>query len=229
MDEHFALTKEWIAKSYDKFNIECFGAALPSSLKTDFEITHSRRNLGEFRHDRKRNIQTIRISDYYDRSERAYANTLLHEMCHAYVRKRYGDVERPHGPEWNKIACHVMDETDCRYGEITCRGCGEKLTPDKAKPRKYLIFTDRNGIEGVMCTDKPHIMADILFSKGATKDGVIYSVATADKNLSALPKRRTVRWNRLKDRGTDIHTIISDPLNGVQTLRSRNYGLGNVG
>ena len=90
------LTVEWMRLQFVQLNQDCFDGHLPLPR---FSVSHARTRLGTmaFRWKEIRTgllpgqvkrvpyNHTIRLSDYYEQSERDYQNTLLHEMIHLYI------------------------------------------------------------------------------------------------------------------------------------------------
>lgn len=83
------LTISYISEKFEKYNNLYFNG----SLKTPkFKISNSKRALGTLSISRRLNFyggytkeHTISISKYYDRTEKQYDNTLIHEMIHLYI------------------------------------------------------------------------------------------------------------------------------------------------
>ena len=83
------LTISYISEKFEKYNNLYFNG----SLKTPkFKISNSKRALGTLCISRRLNFyggytkeHTISISKYYDRTEKQYDNTLIHEMIHLYI------------------------------------------------------------------------------------------------------------------------------------------------
>ena len=83
------LTISYISEKFEKYNNLYFNG----SLKTPkFKISNSKRALGTLSISKRLNFyggynkeHTISISKYYDRTEKQYDNTLIHEMIHLYI------------------------------------------------------------------------------------------------------------------------------------------------
>jgi hypothetical protein len=83
------LTISYISEKFEKYNNLYFNG----SLKTPkFKISNSKRALGTLSISRRLSFyggytkeHTISISKYYDRTEKQYDNTLIHEMIHLYI------------------------------------------------------------------------------------------------------------------------------------------------
>ena len=133
------LTIKFIAESFARFNETYFNGELQTP---EFEIFHRKCRLGEYHWkyglDDSLSESVIRISDMYDRTERDYLNTLIHEMIHLYIRQNnIKDTRRHHGQVFYSIAARINREGGwniSRTDEIA--GCG--LT-DKSDGKKYVV------------------------------------------------------------------------------------------
>ena len=82
------LTLLYIENSFIKYNEKYFNGEL---VMPTFEITNSKIVLGqmETKYDmfyKKRFI--LRVSKYYDRTEKQYDETIIHEMIHQYISQK---------------------------------------------------------------------------------------------------------------------------------------------
>ena len=79
------LTINYIENAFDKYNALYFNDMLTAPR---FRIINSKRNLGtlSIRYDLLgRKVHTLSVSRYYDRTEKQYDNTIIHEMIHLYI------------------------------------------------------------------------------------------------------------------------------------------------
>lgn len=86
------ITKAWLHIRHKEFNKKYFNGKLTLPL---FEITNVKGYLGLFTRANGR-ISTICISNKFDRTERDFCQTLLHEMIHQYIRENNLKDTRPH-------------------------------------------------------------------------------------------------------------------------------------
>lgn len=104
------LTIDFIARSFSKFNDEYFDGRLKTPV---FEIMHTKRLLGQCKWDNrgsKRMNYRIRISDYYQRDEKQYQNTILHEMIHLFMRQNdIKDTRTHHGQVFYRYADFINE------------------------------------------------------------------------------------------------------------------------
>ena len=84
---------DFLYAKFDEYNKRCFGGRLK---RPKIVVSNAKRQLGLFMASRP--TPTIKVSNYYDRTEEEYVDTLVHEMIHYYI---YTDGIRdtgPHGP-----------------------------------------------------------------------------------------------------------------------------------
>lgn len=100
----------WIKENFAKFNKKIFNDKLETP---HFKIFKSSKVNG--RCSWKRNILSgecdfeISISNYYDRTQKEFENTLIHEMIHLeFVQK--GEFREHHGRKWQKRAYEIGQE-----------------------------------------------------------------------------------------------------------------------
>ncbi len=106
------LTEKFIRENFKAFNKKYFDDNL---TEPDFSITMAKLYLGRLAYRRKEDVGCcdfiIAISDYYDRSEHDYLNTLLHEMIHLYIRQNnIEDTRKHHGKIFNEIAQRISGD-----------------------------------------------------------------------------------------------------------------------
>lgn len=130
------LTIEFIKENFHKYNKEYFDGVLK---EPKFEISKTKRQLGCMQ--RKCGSYLIRVSNYYDRSEHDYLNTLIHEMIHLYIRQQgikdtnthhgrvfyaWADKINKHG--WEIARCNSVGDAPLTNGGNTTYYIGAFLT-----------------------------------------------------------------------------------------------------
>lgn len=96
------ITLDYIENAFEKYNKKYFNGTL---VKPSFVIMHKKRVFGTFNRTLKydelfgeyRWKFTISISDYYERSEFEFNNTIIHEMIHQYIRQNNLKDTSTHG------------------------------------------------------------------------------------------------------------------------------------
>lgn len=189
------ITKELLNEWFEHDNQWYFADELK---KPNWVITNNRSRYGQFRP----RTWTIEISTAYVRSERDYHNTFLHELCHLYVRQKYGYLVQHHGFEWKMIASRITSDTNGKYGTIKRIGGGQdKATLRSSKMYKYVVFTSKYGNLGIgKYTNDAYVSK--LKNLNCIESGTdIYYFVSNDTEMNnyTLHKVNTmsVRWNKL--------------------------------
>ena len=110
MKNEFTLTIEYIRRRFHEYNEAYFNGELKEPA---FTIDTVKSFLGQCQWKKDGNgvkKYTIRISDYYQMSERNYCETLLHEMIHLFIRQNgLKDTRTHHGAIFYKYANFLKD------------------------------------------------------------------------------------------------------------------------
>ena len=119
------LTIKFIENSFDKYNVLYFNGLLKKPI---FKITNSKRRLGSLgtRYLPFKNEYTLSVSKYYDRTEKQYDNTIIHEMIHLYIDQMgivdngsHGRVFKQHCARINQYGWNLSRCTDTSQWELT--------------------------------------------------------------------------------------------------------------
>lgn len=110
------ITLDYLAKAWEKYNVQYFDGAL---RKPRFKIDNSKRRMGCYHPSEC----MISISKYYERTEKQYDTTIIHEMIHQYIRQNnIRDTSAHHGKVFKSIAARInMDGWNIQ----TRTGCDE--------------------------------------------------------------------------------------------------------
>lgn len=110
------VTEQWMKEMFGKLNALYFSSKLPVPV---LGVSHSRTQLGTmgFRKNRFWGMTrfsdfTIRLTTYYDMTERQACNVLLHEMIHYYIAYHRQRDTSPHG----RIFRTMMEQLNRDYG-----------------------------------------------------------------------------------------------------------------
>lgn len=102
------VTTDWLEACFQRFNANYFNAQLPLPI---FKLSKSRTRLGTMSYKKVRRWGrwqssdfTIRLTTYYDMTERQAQNVLLHEMIHYYIAYTGQRDTAPHGAVWKGMA-----------------------------------------------------------------------------------------------------------------------------
>lgn len=108
IDRDYEITIGLLEEKFKEFNSLFFGNKIKS---IHFILSKSEMYYGRFYP-----IEwCIEISMAYKRSQIDYMNTLLHEMCHAFIRQIYGIYAQPHGYEWKEVAEMINEKSSYKY------------------------------------------------------------------------------------------------------------------
>ena len=143
----------------------------------------------------------IEITTAYIRSENAYKNTFLHELCHLYVREKYGAYVQSHGYEWKEVADRVTRLTKGKYGVIQRCGGYKETTylRENNKVNHFVVFTDYNGhLSIAKYSDNEYVMK--LKRLGCVKENTeMYYFISKDVRMADITLRKarasSVTWN----------------------------------
>ncbi len=148
------ISKHWIEENFILFNTDYFGGVLPLPK---FSVSKARTRLGSFKYKwkiiksgflhssvkRKSYDFTIRISNYYDITEKQYQNILLHEMIHFYIAFKNLNDTSVHG----KIFRAMMDSLNEKGWNVCVSTDVKKWPVTKSRENKkqiVLAFTMEN-------------------------------------------------------------------------------------
>lgn len=101
--------------TFDTCNMKYFEGML---LFPQFELLHSFRTCGYFKYmkggwfDKAIYDPVIKMTDYYDFTEKQFVDIMVHEMIHYYLAYTGLDRRCRHGREFRKMA----DYLSCTYG-----------------------------------------------------------------------------------------------------------------
>ena len=131
---------KWMEDNFRKCNDLYFGGVLPLP---DFAISKSRTQLGLMSCKRRTGLWgkkkysefLIKLSSYYDMTERQAQNVLIHEMIHYYIAFKGMRDTSPHG----RIFCSMADSMNEKFGweiTISTRTKGWKVAEDSENKKR---------------------------------------------------------------------------------------------
>lgn len=145
------LTVDILREWFRQFDADYFGSTLPMPR---IAISKARTRLGTMACRKQRRLLrwvysdfTIRISTYYEQSEREYQTTLLHEMIHYYIMYKHIPDTSSHG----RVFREMMRRLNSQYGwhiTISSSMRGKKPSdPQAAGTSTFLVLaiTMRSG------------------------------------------------------------------------------------
>lgn len=143
------VNRTWIENNFNKFNAEYFEGKLPIPT---FQICNTYRMLGQcgaknWKAEHPNFV--IKISNYFDRTEKEFQNTLIHEMIHLHFQSNK-DWKESHGKKFQAMA-RSFD----KYGwniHTTEQGLKSKTTNGKIDTRIIMTFNDvRRNLTWLCC------------------------------------------------------------------------------
>ena len=183
------ITLDYIKSNFDKFNVKYFNGEL---ITPKFRITRVKSYLGQlsWKHiNGERTNYLISISVMFDRSDKDFCNTILHEMIHLYIRQNNIKDTRPHhGMVFYQIADRIN-----QYGWNISR-CGNtegcELTTKETITYNMVAFI-RKGRYFLMrynAKNRSNYVAKFIKYKYT---GIIWFTSTDNKKYATFPECRT--------------------------------------
>lgn len=118
------LTLQWMKENFDKYN----NLYWDGKLKTPtFQIVSTRCTNGAYRYSKEGGF--LKLSNYHKNTEKEFANTLIHEMIHAYIRQNHlaalgdhhGEVFQKEAARLNALGWNISRCTDFSKVEPTIK------------------------------------------------------------------------------------------------------------
>ena len=124
---------------------------------------------------------TIRLSNYYDLSERDFQNVLLHEMIHYHIAYAGVKDTSPHGVVFRRMA----EAFNRKYGwNIKVTGSTRGIKPAKPQPdREFLVLA--------LLLDSGEHLFSVVNPRYAHE---------IDRNISCVSRVKSVSWYTTRDR-----------------------------
>lgn len=199
------LTLLYIENSFIKYNEKYFNGEL---VMPTFEITNSKRILGqmETKYDifyKKRFI--IRVSKYYDRTEKQYDETIIHEMIHQYISQKNIKDNGSHG-RYFKFMCSVINKDGWNL-QRTTNVNDWKLT-EESKQKEERIKRNKVYNIGVFC--RPNRDKQFIFRYADCCESRIKRILEYNKLEYKLYKTKDSIFDRFKNTQNRIGGILID-------------------
>lgn len=135
------LTLDYINDAWEKYNKKYFNGEL---IKPRFAIGKTKNCMGRFTPSYYGSEPIIMISCYYERTEKQYDTTIIHEMIHQYIRQNnIKDTSAHHGRVFKSIANRINLDGWSIHTSTDFDGVGECL--DKNKTYNVFVFKTDNG------------------------------------------------------------------------------------
>lgn len=189
------LTTNFLKHKHSEYNKEYFGGCLPNVI---FIIKKNKRTLGHYLH-KHFGLSEIMISTYYDRSERDFCRTLLHEMIHQYIDFKGLKDTSMHGRYFKEYSKML----NAHGWNITAR---EKLPSNISTTEKHeyhvIKFREKSGSYFIFVSCSSHYndffqkLNQLSFSNGVYSE--IEKYKTTNPIFSTFPQcRSNIRGRRI--------------------------------
>lgn len=212
------LTVDTLNAWFRQFNASYFDGELPVPR---IVVNKARTRLGTMSCKKVRRLFrwvlsdfTIRISTYYDCTERQYQETLLHEMIHYYiVYKNIADTSS-HG----RVFRQIMQRLNHDYGwHITISSKSRELKPTEAVQRRNAVYV----VLALEMRDGSRMLS-VVSPRSARKLNALASTVSdivshrwyvsTDSYFRDFPKVRTLRARRVANAVYEDKTAAMQPL-----------------
>ena len=211
------LTVDMLRQWFAQFNAAYFDAVLPMPT---LALSKARTRLGTMSCQCKRTLLKrtyynfiIRVSTYYDCTEREYQTVLLHEMIHYYITFKGIRDTSAHGHEFHRL----MNRLNNDYGwniTVTSSVRGKKLNTATRPPQSLLILalTMHTG-ERYLSVVSPRYATIIDRQAQATTEIAQHRwFMSSDPYFSSFPKVRSLRARRVTKEVYEEKTLSMTPL-----------------
>jgi hypothetical protein len=208
---------EWIEKWFTAFNKDYFGGKLPLP---DLALSKSRTRLGSMsckhvtRFGRTKVYDfAIRISNYYDMTERQFQNVLLHEMIHYSITYTGLKDTSPHGVVFRGMA-EAMNK---KYGwdiRVMVSTRNVKIADDKIlKPFLVLALELQTGERLLTVVNPKYAKKVDSMARGVKRISRFAWYITKDKYFIKYPQVRALRGRRVtldvyEDKISEMNQVI---------------------
>ena len=132
-------TTDFLYQVFDTYNKRCFNSQLKHPR---IILYNAKRQLGQF--SQTGPTPTIKVSNYYDRSEADYIDTMVHEMIHYYIASNHLQDNCAHGKLFRTLMKKINEQ---EHLHISVRTSSSQWQPacSNRKPHDVLFVHLRNG------------------------------------------------------------------------------------
>ncbi len=213
----FTLTVELLKEWFARFNNIYFGGEMPMPR---LGLSKARTRLGTMSFSWRRTLLgvkktgfTIRISTYYECTEREYQTVLLHEMIHYYIVFKNLRDTSAHGKVFRSIMQKINSEHGWNIGiSASVRG---KTAAQTAQQSKQLV------VLAITMTDGTHMMTVVNLRSAPAIDRLASMTpqiashrwySTSLPQFRTFPKVRTLRARKVTNEFYESTTAAMTPL-----------------
>lgn len=192
------LTIEFIKENFHKYNNKYFDGTLKEPT---FKITNTRRRLGcckwkTIYYNQK--VYTIEISNYFQRSEKDYCQTLIHEMIHLYIRQNdIYDNGKHHGPVFYRWADKINQDGWSISRTDSTEGCDCNMVGKEYQVCIYHNVKKDYYFEFVLSPQKVEYYFDLFYyNRVANIEGYYFFKSTDSKRYASYSVCRSRIYGR---------------------------------
>ena len=156
------LTISYIESAFNKYNALYFNGVL---RRPSFKITNSKCRLGTLATRVSpfgTKVHTLSISKYYDRTEKQYDNTIIHEMIHLYISQMNIIDNGSHGRRF-KAECARINKYGWNLSRTT-DASDWKLSEEAQKQEKKRLANASYNV--IVYKESPHSQFILRVSNG---------------------------------------------------------------
>ena len=190
------INRNKIEEIFNVWNKKAFNNELPTPY---FEVMTTKSLLGQYtqKNIRGEKYHIIRVSNFYNRSEQEYTNTVVHEMLHFYIDFKGIKDTSSHGKIWKKMA----QDLNKRFRTLQIERCGqlqgginENVLEQKriAKSQYVAIGKTISGkyVGGIIPKNKVNAIFDRWKKWNIIKEAHLVYAEKNDAFLETLPQGR---------------------------------------
>lgn len=182
------LTISYIERKFDLYNKKYFDGSL---RKPSFKISKSKTQLGYLQTKFiPFKFYTLGVSVYYDRTEKQYDETIIHEMIHLYISQQGIKDNGAHGNRF-KAECARINKDGWSLSRVT--NISNWKISKEFKTKKFNVFcyeTRHKGTFFIFCVSDSNISKYENYLKNKGYDYKLY-IGVTDEKFYNFPICRT--------------------------------------
>lgn len=125
-------TTDFLYQVFDTYNKRCFNSQLK---RPRIVLYNAKRQLGQF--SLASSTPTIKVSNYYDRSEADYIDTMVHEMIHYYIASSHQRDTSAHGQLFRTLMKKINEQ---EHLHISIRTSSSQWQPTNANRKQHDVL-----------------------------------------------------------------------------------------
>ncbi len=197
------LTAKILRDWFVQFNADYFDAQLPLPQLT---VGKARTQLGQFRCRKVRKGLfsaykltdfSIKVSEYYQLSERDYQQTLLHEMIHYYIAYKGVKDSSPHGRLFRQMAQYINEQGGWHI-TISERRSNLTIRDENVRRQSLLLLLSTKAQRYYLSVVNPNYRNYLAKQAERSPEIVEYHfVVSTDSQYASWPQCRSLRGRHI--------------------------------